>query len=451
MTQIHQQNHPLFGLNGPAAGNGTVGKEASTGGPAFAQWLNQSSQQLQAKALPVATPPVAAKPQVQAQAQMQKTSARPQTTSAQEENRLSARNAVARQQANRAAETPKPQAKQPTQQAEQREADAAVARTPVRATGQGAVDESGSRDKATGDAASETGEKEEDVTATGSPTQQILALLRGDLPQDSERTRVTGQDDKNPGDIDLANAPDGQATHGKRHDAGAVLERQQIQLAQRDALQGQAAESADRKEALQALSNGAHDLPTTDRNAPAGGPPQSFEAMLASAQQAQATTATSGPEGSARPEAPTVPLSQPLDSPEFAPELSASVSLLIKDGIHEAQLQLNPTDMGPVSIQIQMDGQQAQVNFHAEQAATREALERSLPDLAAALQNQGVTLSGGGVFAQQPQGGQGGRDARGDSRSDGRRSRDGQDDGGIASASRAERRAQPRGLVDLYA
>jgi len=42
------------------------------------------------------------------------------------------------------------------------------------------------------------------------------------------------------------------------------------------------------------------------------------------------------------------------------------------------------------------------VSFHAAHAETRAALEKSLPDLAAALQGQGLTLSGGGVFQQAP-------------------------------------------------
>lgn len=90
----------------------------------------------------------------------------------------------------------------------------------------------------------------------------------------------------------------------------------------------------------------------------------------------------------------------PVRSDAFAPELGARVSLLAVDGVQQAQLQLNPADMGPVSVQITVDGNQAQVSFHAVQAETRQALEQSLPDLAAALQGQGLTLSGGGVFQQ---------------------------------------------------
>lgn len=96
-------------------------------------------------------------------------------------------------------------------------------------------------------------------------------------------------------------------------------------------------------------------------------------------------------------------IAAPLHSPAFAPEVATRVSLLTVDGVQHAELQLNPADMGPVAVQIVLDGSQAQVSFHAAQATTRHALEQSLPDLAAALQGQGLTLSGGGVFQQAPQ------------------------------------------------
>jgi flagellar hook-length control protein FliK len=140
----------------------------------------------------------------------------------------------------------------------------------------------------------------------------------------------------------------------------------------------------------------------------------------------------------------------PLHSNAFAPELGARVSLLAVDGVQQAELQLNPADMGPVSVQITVDGSQAQVSFHALQAETRQALEQSLPDLAAALQGQGLTLSGGGVFQQAP------RDAdHGEDRSDAGRSpgasRSGNDRvGSTAGASSAASR-RTVGLLDTFA
>lgn len=111
----------------------------------------------------------------------------------------------------------------------------------------------------------------------------------------------------------------------------------------------------------------------------------------------QDKAAASGPAG-ARYE-----LHAPLHSPGFAPEMAARLSVAAADGIQQAQLHLNPAEMGPVQVQIVLDGQQAQVSFVAEQADTRAALEKSLPELAGALREQGLTLSGGGVFSQQQQ------------------------------------------------
>ncbi|HEY9109889.1 MAG TPA: flagellar hook-length control protein FliK, partial [Roseateles sp.] len=140
----------------------------------------------------------------------------------------------------------------------------------------------------------------------------------------------------------------------------------------------------------------------------------------------------------------------PLHSNAFAPELGARVSLLAVDGVQQAELQLNPADMGPVSVQITVDGSQAQVSFHALQAETRQALEQSLPDLAAALQGQGLTLSGGGVFQQAQRDADHGED-RSDAGRSPRASRSGNDRvGGTAAATTAPVR-RTVGLLDTFA
>jgi len=132
----------------------------------------------------------------------------------------------------------------------------------------------------------------------------------------------------------------------------------------------------------------------------------SFAAALA-----QALPAASGQPSDGASATYSAQVQAPLHSQAFAPELGARVSLLAVDGVQQAELQLNPAGMGPVAVQIVVDGSQAQVSFHAAQAETRQALEQSLPDLAAALQGQGLTLSGGGVFQQSSRDQGAGRDA----------------------------------------
>ncbi|HEX2009753.1 MAG TPA: flagellar hook-length control protein FliK, partial [Roseateles sp.] len=118
----------------------------------------------------------------------------------------------------------------------------------------------------------------------------------------------------------------------------------------------------------------------------------------------------------------------------------------------QAELHLNPSEMGPVQVQIVVDGQQAQVSFHSDQAETRAVLERSLPELASALRDSGLTLSGGGVFQQaQDQGRPAPQSAHGASSraAHGAALEDTTESLSTAATLRPQPRA--RGVVDLYA
>jgi len=94
---------------------------------------------------------------------------------------------------------------------------------------------------------------------------------------------------------------------------------------------------------------------------------------------------------------PELSLPTPIDSADFGAAFGVEVSVLAKDGVQQAELHLNPAETGPVSIQIALDGSEARIDFGADLAATRAAIERSLPELAAALRDAGLTLTGGGV------------------------------------------------------
>ncbi len=130
----------------------------------------------------------------------------------------------------------------------------------------------------------------------------------------------------------------------------------------------------------------------------------------------------------------------------FQMKFSAQVAVWVREGVHEAQLQLNPADMGPVRVAILLEGAAAQINFSAEHALTRQALEQALPSLAGSLAEAGFTLAGGGVFDQprQPE-----RSAGDDARrsADTRASAAGSD----ADAPARSAIARPRGVVDLVA
>jgi flagellar hook-length control protein FliK len=101
------------------------------------------------------------------------------------------------------------------------------------------------------------------------------------------------------------------------------------------------------------------------------------------------------------PPMPQAHVAAPVDSPGFAPALATQVRWLVRDGLQHAQLSLNPAEMGPVTVQIVLDGREARIDFRADLAATRQAIEASLPVLAAALDDSGLRLAGGGVHDGQ--------------------------------------------------
>lgn len=93
-------------------------------------------------------------------------------------------------------------------------------------------------------------------------------------------------------------------------------------------------------------------------------------------------------------------LAAQVGTPEFAPALGAHLVTLVRDGTEHAQLRLHPAELGPITVQINLDGNQARIDFHALHAATRDALLDAVPVLAGALREAGLTLTGGGVFEQ---------------------------------------------------
>jgi flagellar hook-length control protein FliK len=143
----------------------------------------------------------------------------------------------------------------------------------------------------------------------------------------------------------------------------------------------------------------------------------------------------------------SVNLPTPLASPEFAQALGVQMSVLARDGVQRAELHLNPAEMGPVSVQIVIDGTSAQVDFGADLAATRHAIEAGLPELAGALRDAGFTLTGGGVSQHS-----GGRHASPDTAGDrGHGKPRDTDAGDTPQRAVLQRRASAAGGVDVYA
>ena len=171
--------------------------------------------------------------------------------------------------------------------------------------------------------------------------------------------------------------------------------------------------------------------------------------LPAAAIAAPATPSPSPADSALAPQVASLPVA--VDSPEFAAAFGGQVSVFVREGVQHAELHLNPVETGPVSIAITLEGSQAHVEFGADLAATRQAIENGLPALASALRDAGFTLAGGGVAQHSRSGsGQGEDDPAGRGR-DGRREAPGST--AIAAAATMQRASHrvAAGGIDLYA
>ncbi len=109
-------------------------------------------------------------------------------------------------------------------------------------------------------------------------------------------------------------------------------------------------------------------------------------------------------------QAPQAPVMQSHpQSPQFAGELGDTIMRLARNGIGEAELRLNPADLGPLKLSIRVRDDMASVVLNAQHPVTREALEQALPRLREMFAEQGMQLTdasvGDGSKSGSPQGG----------------------------------------------
>jgi flagellar hook-length control protein FliK len=86
---------------------------------------------------------------------------------------------------------------------------------------------------------------------------------------------------------------------------------------------------------------------------------------------------------------PTLNVNAALDSANFPQGLAERVSWMVDNNLNGAKLQVNPPQLGPIELQIAVQGDHAQVWMSTHSAVTRDALESSVPKLREMLGAQG--------------------------------------------------------------
>src|SRR5690606_11951866 len=135
-------------------------------------------------------------------------------------------------------------------------------------------------------------------------------------------------------------------------------------------------------------------------NRPAGGPMTPLAAAISGPSQAGTTD---------QPAKPLLPFQTSLqssinDSLEWKEQFEQKLSWFLKEGIRSARLQLNPTDMGPIDVRIQVQKDQAQIHVFAQNQQVRVMLENTSHRLRDMLASQNIDLSGFDVSSQGREG-----------------------------------------------
>ncbi len=100
----------------------------------------------------------------------------------------------------------------------------------------------------------------------------------------------------------------------------------------------------------------------------------------------------------------------PLSSPEWPRETAHVVRIMVTEKISEAEIRVNPPELGPIDVVVKVEGDSTTINFTANSAETRSLLERHLPKLREALDATGLNLADASVNSGGTQ-----RDSRGTS------------------------------------
>ena len=94
---------------------------------------------------------------------------------------------------------------------------------------------------------------------------------------------------------------------------------------------------------------------------------------------------------------PSLDIQPSLQSKAWNNVLSSRAIWMAREGIQQAALKLNPVNLGPVEVRLNMHKEQANITFIAHNAATRDALELALPKLRESFLENGLELTGADV------------------------------------------------------
>ena len=95
-------------------------------------------------------------------------------------------------------------------------------------------------------------------------------------------------------------------------------------------------------------------------------------------------------------------IAAPLGSPAWPAEFTQKINWVSTQQNQVAELHLNPPDLGPMSVTITINDNQATALFSSPHSAVREAIENAMPKLRESLADNGIMLGNATVNDQAP-------------------------------------------------
>ncbi len=153
----------------------------------------------------------------------------------------------------------------------------------------------------------------------------------------------------------------------------------------------QAAELGAQKQVLENLAN------TTQANTG-----DALHATLSRAQIPQTVMTTESQSASAQ-----ATITETVGRPEWNQGMGKQILWMVNQNISRAEIRLNPANLGPLEVRVDMENDQVNVAFTSRHAEVREAVEQALPRLREMLEDKGLNLADADVshhsFAEQQQ------------------------------------------------
>lgn len=96
----------------------------------------------------------------------------------------------------------------------------------------------------------------------------------------------------------------------------------------------------------------------------------------------------------------TATISQELGTEAWRQSLNQQINLYSRNGIQNAEIRLNPQELGVIRINMQLNSDQATLHFVSENHQVRAALEAAMPQLRTSLAESGIQLGESSVGAE---------------------------------------------------